>query len=134
MSDTFKEYTDLKGCQAERVTLLMEGARITAGDRNKEYGAPIENMTMTGELKAVFFKHVQRPMGVAEREALEMVFTKLGRLGRGAIKRDTYLDAAVYMAIAYEVAMIETARLPKSMTAVDKYWASDEELARLGQT
>lgn len=92
---------------SEREMLLMEGAALTGGDRNNEYGEPIDNLTMTGELKLTFWGHMQRNVGPAEGEALDMVLTKLGRLGRGAIKRDTYMDAAVYLAIAYEVAMLE---------------------------
>lgn len=86
-----------------RVQILHEGAQLTSGDRDAEYGPPAINMAAAGELKAVFRKHLCRDMSLAELEAIEMALTKLGRIATGKPKRDTYVDAATYIAIAGEI-------------------------------
>lgn len=88
----------------QRVQILHEGAALTNGDRDQEYGTPFNNMTCAGELKAVFRKWLARDISPGELEALDMVMTKLSRLACGKPKRDTYVDAATYIAIAGEVA------------------------------
>jgi len=91
----------------ERVKILHEGAQLTNGDRDKEYGPPAVNMACSGELKAVLRKHLRRAMSAAELEAIDMALTKIGRLATGTPKRDTYVDAATYIAIAGEIALSE---------------------------
>lgn len=91
----------------ERVAILNDGAALTNGDRDAEYGPPAVNMAAAGELKAVFRKHLRRDISAAELEALDLVFTKLGRIATGKPKRDTYVDGATYFAIAGEIALSE---------------------------
>lgn len=90
-----------------RVDILHEGAKLTYGERDVEYGPPALNMEGSGELKAVFRKHLRRPMSHAELEAIDMALTKIGRLASGNPKRDTYVDAATYMAIAGEIGLAD---------------------------
>lgn len=96
------EFTDPR---PERVRILNDGAVLTNGDRDDEYGPPADNMTCAGELKAVFRKWCKRDISPGELEALDMAMTKLSRLACGKPKRDTYVDAATYIAIAGEVAL-----------------------------
>jgi hypothetical protein len=91
--------------QPERVKILHDGALLTNGSRDAEYGPPSLNMACAGELKSVFRKHLRREISEAELEALDMAITKLGRLATGTPKRDTYVDAATYIAIAGEIAL-----------------------------
>lgn len=89
-----------------RVQILQEGAELTNGSRDVEYGTPAVNMAAAGELKAVFRKHLRRDISQAELEALDLALTKLGRIATGAQpKRDTYVDCATYIAIAGEIAL-----------------------------
>lgn len=88
-----------------RVSILQEGAKLTSGDRDADYGPPAINMAAAGELKAVFRKHMVRDISAAELEAIDMALTKLGRLATGAAKRDTYVDCATYIAIAGEIGL-----------------------------
>lgn len=78
---------------------------MTNGDRDDEYGPPHLTMGCAGELKRVFRKFLAREITAAEQEALDMVLTKISRLSCGKPKRDTYVDAAAYMAIAGECAL-----------------------------
>lgn len=91
--------------QPERVRILQEGARLTTGDRDKEYGPPAVNMSAAGELKLVLRKHIARDISPAELEALDMVLTKVSRVITGNPKRDSYVDGAAYFAIAGEIAL-----------------------------
>lgn len=94
-----------RGNRPERVRILNDGAALTNGDRDDEYGPPANNMTCAGELKAVFRKWLARDIPPGELEALDMAMTKLSRLACGKPKRDTYVDAATYIAIAGEIAL-----------------------------
>lgn len=90
----------------ERVKILEEGAKLTSGERDAEYGPPIINMAAAGELKAVFRKHIRRNISAAELEAIDMALTKLGRIATGpAPKKDSFTDCATYIAIAGEIAL-----------------------------
>lgn len=93
------------GTSPERVKILNDGAALTNGDRDDEYGPPANNMACAGELKATFRRWLARDISPGELEALDMAMTKLSRLACGKPKRDTYVDAATYIAIAGEVAL-----------------------------
>lgn len=86
-----------------RVQLLEEGMVLTNGDRDKEYGPPAINMAASAALKKALREHMTRDISGAELEALDMALTKIGRLITGTPKRDTYVDAATYLAIAGEI-------------------------------
>lgn len=89
-----------------RVSILNEGAALTSGDRDADYGPPAVNMAAAGELKAVFRKHLNRDMSMAELEAIDMALTKLARIATGPKpKRDNYVDCAAYVAISGECAL-----------------------------
>ncbi len=89
-----------------RVSILKEGAELTSGSRDADYGPPAINMAAAGELKMVFRKHITRDMSVAELEAIDMALTKLGRIATGPKpKRDNYVDCACYVAISGEIAL-----------------------------
>lgn len=92
----------------ERVRILQDGAGLTHGNRDKEYGPPMLNLAAAGELKLVFRRHLRREISSAELEAIDNVLTKLGRVATGLDpKRDTYVDGATYFAIAGEIALFK---------------------------
>lgn len=97
----------------ERVNILHEGAMLTHGNRDKEYGPPMINLAAAGELKAVFRRHCRRAISAAELEAIDQVLTKIGRVATGLDpKRDTYVDGATYFAIAGEIALFASKDTP----------------------
>ena len=88
-----------------RVLVLEEAASLTGGERDLAYGPPITNLSASGDLKDTMRRHLVRNLSSAELEALDMVLTKIGRIITGPLpKRDNYVDAAAYMAIAWEAA------------------------------
>lgn len=90
-----------------RVQILVEGAKLTNGDRDAEYGDPRINLACAGALKAVVRKYMAREMDPGELEAIDQVLTKVARVTTGKKpKRDTYVDGATYFAIAGECANV----------------------------
>lgn len=89
-----------------RVSILQEGAALTSGDRDADYGPPAINMAAAGALKAAFREHMRRDISLAELEAIDMALTKLARIATGPKpKRDNYVDCACYLAISGEIAL-----------------------------
>lgn len=91
-----------------RVAVLNEAASLTAGDRNDAYNDPKINMQAMLELQEWFdrwrkhpaVKHVAICGG--HDAAITMVLAKLARIAVGAPKADNYIDAAAYLAMAWE--------------------------------
>lgn len=103
-----------------RETVLAEAADLTSGARNQSYNDPLVNMRAQGVLTRTFWGLAgasKRKIGDAEAAALNMVLAKLTRIAVGELKRDNYVDAAAYLAMAFEVAVREAA-VPESPAAI----------------
>lgn len=91
-----------------RVAVLQDGAALTSGDRDVTYGPPKLNLKCQAALYDVLMSYgvTGCDRGLAHDAAMMHVCAKLARIatGPGAIHRDNYVDAATYIAIAYEVA------------------------------
>jgi len=91
-----------------REAVLQEATTLTAGDRNAAYNDPKINMQAMLELQEWFERWRTHPavQNVAAAgghdAAMTMVFAKLARIAVGAPKADNYIDAAAYLAIAWE--------------------------------
>ena len=88
----------------ERVRLLKKGIELTAGDRDKTYGPPWDNLTACA---MVWEAYLSAKMNVevrlvAEDVAHMMQLVKMTRTFHGSYHADNYLDNAVYGAIAGE--------------------------------
>ena len=98
-----------------RVVLLNEGAHLTAGDRNADYGEPYENLTGVAALMTAYIVGKYRGTTLdentfsltAEDIAWLNVMQKAARTFGGRVKSDNYIDAATYAAIAGECAEVE---------------------------
>lgn len=88
-----------------RVADLEAAAALTIGDRNKDYGDPVENYRHTA---AVFNAIAGRDLS-AHEAALFMVAVKLARLRTSPVLADSYIDAMAYLGIAHECAAAEGA-------------------------
>ena len=106
-------YSDSK--DSIRVRYLRKGISLTAGDRDREYGPPFNNLSdcatlFTAYLKAKYGSHVIGSVCfdlTAEDIAWLNVLQKIARTFSGNPKPDTYIDAATYEAIAGECAQIQ---------------------------
>lgn len=86
--------------EIHRGDILKEAHDLTTQDRNKQYGEPEINLSLAAILKHHFWKRATREFSPAEHEAIDMVLTKLSRIGTGTYKKDNYVDGAAYIAIA----------------------------------
>ena len=88
----------------ERVRLLEKGLELTAGDRDKTYGPPWDNLTACAMLWEAYLsaKMNAEVRLVAEDVAHMMQLVKMTRTFHGSYHADNYLDNAVYGAIAGE--------------------------------
>ncbi len=87
------------GCP-DRASVLRRAERLTCGDRNTSYGAPTANMADTAALWSAF---LGTPVTGAQ-VAVCMALVKVARLRASPDHFDSHVDAAAYMAIAYECA------------------------------
>ena len=81
-----------------RVALLEEAVSLTSGDRHKDYGDPVENMTNIAKIFNAITGHTIK---VSEVPMFHMA-TKLARMQASPTKRDHYVDIMAYAGIAYE--------------------------------
>jgi len=84
--------------EANRSVLLAEASSITSGDRNKDYGDPVENMTHIASIFNAMTGHDIKPSEVP----MFHIATKLARRRTSPLKRDHYVDIMAYVGIAYE--------------------------------
>ena len=82
-----------------RAEILEEAARLTAQDRNKNYGDPYTNHKRIADLRSVILGIDVTPSQVA----LCMVQVKIARLIETPTHEDSFVDGAAYMAIAGEI-------------------------------
>lgn len=94
-----------------RGAILNHARGLTEGDRNQAYGDPKVQLTLAGELKAAAHHAHEHGVGTrvisnAEWEAIDMLLSKVSRIVMGPeVRRDNYVDAAAYAAIAGECAL-----------------------------
>ena len=83
-----------------RIEALREAARIIAGDRDAQYGAPEDNLGRIARIWSVIF-------GIeitAQDVAMAMVGLKMARyVNKGQFQPDTWIDIAGYAGIGFEV-------------------------------
>lgn len=84
--------------------ILSTASFLTSEDRNKTYGDCLTNHQAFGELIAWWAKWAGalEPKSLAHDAAMLQALTKLARIAVGSFKDDNYIDAAAYLAIAYE--------------------------------
>ena len=77
---------------------LAEASSLTSGERNKDYGDPVENMTHIANIFNAITGHKIKPSEVP----MFHIATKLARKKASPLKRDHYVDIMAYVGIAYE--------------------------------
>ena len=98
-----------------RLEYLAEAARLTSGDRDREYGTPYNNLSDCALLWTAYLHGKYGGLIIdphqfnltAEDVAWFNNLQKTARTFSGSTKPDTYIDAAAYAAIAGECAKTE---------------------------
>ena len=85
-----------------RGQILQVAARLALADRERDYGDPLETMTLFNQLYAPI---VAADLPAPVQGALIMVMLKLARVLRNPNHIDTWTDMAAYVAIAGECAV-----------------------------
>lgn len=92
-----------KDKRAEREKILADGIALTTGDRNKTYGPPAINLGLQWEFWESYRANSRGKYSQAHEAAMQHVFAKIARIATAPhVHRDNYVDAATYLAIAYE--------------------------------
>jgi hypothetical protein len=82
-----------------RSECLAEAMDLITGDRNREYGEPIDNFQRIADgWSILLFQHV-----TPHQVALCMAWLKMARLCETPDHKDSYTDAAAYMALAWQL-------------------------------
>ena len=83
-----------------RTAILMEAADLINGSRAQEYGTPTANFTKI----SVGWSAILGADVTAEQVSLCMAWLKIARIaGEGKASRDSFVDAAGYVALAAEL-------------------------------
>ena len=92
-----------------RERILYTGAKLTAGDRDKQYGPPVKNMQDIAALWETFLlgRHEFQGRLTGEDVAHMMSLLKIARSYASGLTPGNYVDGAVYQAIAGECAESE---------------------------
>lgn len=86
-----------------REQVLLDGAALTGGDRNRTYGSPAPNLALQMALWVAYKAVAGDKHSAAHDAAMQHVFAKVARIASGARgHRDNYVDGATYLAIAFE--------------------------------
>lgn len=108
-----------------RAGVLSDALELTTGDRNATYGDPLVNMQRTAELFNAFLDSKLRKNLNASDVAGLLALLKIARIAGDTPDphRDSYVDGAAYLAIAYECAK-------RSHDATDGYKACPQNPVR----
>lgn len=97
------ELDSIRDSRSERERVLLDGIELTGGDRNKTYGAPAPNLALQLNLWNWYKSVAGEKHSAAHDAAMQHVFAKIARIATGKRgHRDNYVDAATYIAIAFE--------------------------------
>lgn len=103
-----------------RAKILVDAVKAVTESREKTYGDPKVNLSCAGELKRVLLRYLARSarqIGAGEHEALDQTLSKIARIATGPdVHEDNYTDAAAYMALAAECAILGS-HVPSSVMA-----------------
>jgi hypothetical protein len=95
---TPKEVFEREQELTERVALLNAAASLTSGDRQKDYGNPVDNMYHIAQIFNAITGHNIKTSEVP----MFHIATKLARMQTSPTKRDHYIDIMAYAGITYE--------------------------------
>lgn len=103
-----------------REEVLLTARDLTCGDRNDAYNDPLINMRAFEELLEWAQKWQRHntensACGYGHDAAMTMVYAKLARIVVGAAKEDNYVDAAAYLAMAWECQQRAGETLPRDL-------------------
>lgn len=103
-------------------SILQEAQRLTHGDRNKDYGHPLDDYTRTAAIASALLAHKLKEPITAEEMATLMIGVKLSR-HMHAPKRDNMVDAAGYAWVAWACSEERARRSVEPQSRATVCWA-----------
>lgn len=95
--------------QSSRSKLLTDAANIIDGDRNIQYGDPIDDFSMTAVLWEAYIRRIMQTRNTPDEVYLDphdvavmMMLVKVSRLAQTPEKHDHWLDIAGYAGCGWE--------------------------------
>lgn len=95
---------------SSRARLLIEASQIIDGDRNVQYGNPIDDFSLTAQMWEAYIRRLMHtrnldvPMLDPHDVAVMMILVKISRLAQTPEKHDHWLDIAGYAGCGWECA------------------------------
>lgn len=92
----------------ERGQLLLEAERLINGDRNVQYGAPIDDFSVTAKMWEAYLRRLMetRNLDVLMLDphdvAVLLILVKISRLAQTPEKKDHWADIAGYAGCGWE--------------------------------
>ena len=92
----------------ERAKLLTDAASIIDGDRNVQYGNPIDDFSLTASMWQEYLRRIMVTRNTDEvyldphDVAVMMMLVKISRLAQSPEKHDHWLDIAGYAGCGWE--------------------------------
>lgn len=111
-------------------SILQEAHRLTHGDRNRDYGHPLDDYTRTAALISAMLAHKLKEPITAREMALAMVCVKLSR-EMNHPKRDNRTDGAGYFWVADQCEQEARRRAEKLAGTITP--SSPEHIARASE-
>ena len=102
------EPTAKKVHKEPRAALLHDAEGLINGDRNLQYGAPIDDFSLTAQLWEAYLRRLMEtrnlevPMLDPHDVAVLLILVKISRLAQTPEKRDHWLDIAGYAGCGWE--------------------------------
>lgn len=93
----------------ERRTVLTTADGLIHGDREQDYGRPIDSFRRVAQAFNVVLEGAGHPPITPTTAAALLIALKLSRLSGGDYKLDTWVDLAGYAALGFEVNQQESA-------------------------
>jgi len=94
--------------QAARTSLLQDAERLINGDRNLQYGAPIDDFSLTAKMWEAYLRRTMETRNTTVPSldphdvAVLLILVKISRLAQTPEKRDHWLDIAGYAGCGWE--------------------------------
>jgi len=108
-----KSHSDNMDSTTDRAWLLRKAESIVCGDRNQEYGEPVENMSRTAAMFSAYLGDRRGTDMDSTDIAVFGIILKLGRLAHDAGSADSWLDVAGYASIGFEAAESAKSKKPQ---------------------
>lgn len=120
----------IKPPSTPRGHILEHARKLTEGDRNQEYGRPIESIQAFIDLVNAYLKN--RPEGYGPLDlvdgAIIYEMTKISRIAKNKQHSDNYPDGSAYMAIAGECAQHQQKRKKEKEDDLKRFYKSSSEI------